>query len=159
MTVPVTTNLTNTDLHVFFTMLHLGATIPSYAKYGDACLDFTATSKVYDEYGNTVYGTGIAMAIPEGYVGLLFPRSSISTKLQTLANSVGVIDSGYRGEIIFKFKPLEPGHAKTDENDQYEVGDRVGQMLILPYPKVQLMVTSKLPESQRGTGGFGSSGR
>lgn len=68
--------------------------IPSYSNPGeDAGLDLKSTSKTYDEYGNTVYGTGLAIEIPKGYVGLLFPRSSVSKTLQSLANCVGVIDS------------------------------------------------------------------
>ena len=81
------------------------AVIPSYAKPGDAGMDLVATSRIFDKYGNVEYGTGLAMEIPEGYVGLLFPRSSISKQDLSLANAVGVIDSGYRGEIKFKFKP------------------------------------------------------
>ena len=82
------------------------ATIPKYSKTGDAGLDLTATSKDIDDYGNVSYGTGLAIAIPSGYVGYLFPRSSISKQSLALANSVGVIDSNYRGEIICKFKPM-----------------------------------------------------
>ena len=81
------------------------AVIPSYAKPGDAGMDLVATSRVFDKYGNVEYGTGLAMEIPEGYVGLIFARSSISKQDLSLANAVGVIDSGYRGEIKFKFKP------------------------------------------------------
>lgn len=73
--------------------LNDAAIIPSYAKHGDAGMDLTATSKIYDEYGNVAYGTGLAFEIPDGYVGLLFPRSSVSKKQQFLTNSVGVIDS------------------------------------------------------------------
>jgi dUTP pyrophosphatase len=73
------------------------------------------------------YDTGLSMEIPEGYVGLLFPRSSISKTILNLSNSVGVIDSGYRGPIMFKFRYLEEGLV-------YDVGDRIGQILIIPYP-------------------------
>lgn len=69
------------------------AVVPEYSKYGDAGMDLTAVSKKYDEYGNICYGTGIALEIPEGYVGLVFPRSSIFKKPFVLSNSVGVIDS------------------------------------------------------------------
>ena len=78
------------------------AVIPKYAKPGDAGMDLTAISKVYDEFGNTVYGTGLSIEIPENHVGLLFPRSSIANNVKVLTNSVGVLDSGYRCEIIFK---------------------------------------------------------
>ena len=85
--------------------LHKDAVIPSYAKPGDAGMDLVAISKVYDKYGNVSYGTGIAIEIPHGYMGLIFPRSSNSKYDLLLTNSVGIIDSGYRGEILLKFKP------------------------------------------------------
>ena len=75
------------------------AVIPQYAHPTDADMDLVAVSKSFDDNGNTVYGTGISVEIPEGYVGLIFPRSSISKKDLLLTNSVGVIDSGYRGEL------------------------------------------------------------
>ena len=81
------------------------AVIPTYAKSGDAGMDLTAVSKTFDKDGNIVYGFGIAMEIPDGYVGFIFPRSSVAKKYQQLTNCVGVIDSGYRGEIMVKFKP------------------------------------------------------
>jgi len=79
------------------------AVVPMYAKHGDAGMDLYATCVDYDEWGNLVCSTGLSMEIPLGYVGLLFPRSSISKTPLMLRNSVGVIDSGYRGEIILKF--------------------------------------------------------
>lgn len=144
-----------------FKRLDENTVIPSYANEEDAGLDFTATSKTYDDAGNIMYGTSIALAIPKGYVGLLFPRSSVSKKLQILANSVGVIDSSYRGEIIFKFKPIEGGHSRNISTleDQYEVGDRIGQIVILPYPLVKLSEVDELPDSIRGNNGFGSTGK
>ena len=82
--------------------LHPDAVIPSYAKHGDAGMDMYAVSKgELDKYGNMVYHTGLAMEIPRGHVGLIFPRSSVSKTPHMLRNHVGVIDSGYRGEIIF----------------------------------------------------------
>jgi dUTP pyrophosphatase len=130
------------------------AHIPSYAKEGDAGLDLTAISK--EENGMYVeYGTGLAIEIPEGYVGLLYPRSSISKYHLVLANSVGVIDSNYRGEIKLRFK-------KTVDNlyeNLYNVGDRVGQLIIMPYPRIELEVTTELSDTTRGQSGFGSSGK
>lgn len=73
--------------------LNENAIIPTYAKEGDAGMDLTATSKSFDEYGNVVYGTGLAFEIPKGYVGLLFPRSSNAKTDLFLTNSVGVLDS------------------------------------------------------------------
>lgn len=162
--------------------LHQNAVIPTYAKPGDAGMDLTATSKSYDEHGNVVYGTGLAFEIPEGYVGLLFPRSSNTKKDLLLGNSVGVLDSGYRGEVVFKFKPSvvyadyttkgEELYSLTSDlidiptldggdipHEQYEVGDRIGQIIVMPYPQVNFIEVDTLQESERGEGGFGSSGQ
>ena len=130
--------------------LHPDAIIPKYAKPGDAGLDLTATWKrqVMDI---VTYGVGLAIEIPDGYVGLLFPRSSIYKTKMTLSNCVGVIDSGYRGEIMMKFK-------MTDNRTMYEVGDRIGQLVIMPYPKVEFEEVDELSETSRGSGGYGSTG-
>lgn len=133
--------------------LHQNAVIPTYAKHGDAGMDLTATSKSYDENNNVVYGTGLAVEIPEGYVGLVFPRSSICKKDLFLTNSVGVIDSGYRGEIMAKFK-------HTDNLPvEYRVGERIAQLIIIPHPYIEFELANELSESERGSGGYGSSGR
>lgn len=131
------------------------AVIPAYAKPGDAGLDLTATSVDQDEYSNIVYGTGLAIEIPEGYVGLLFPRSSNSKKDLYLANHVGVIDSGYRGEIIFKFRPYKG----IMNSHVYHVGDRIGQLMIVPYPSINLVEADELSDTTRGKEGFGSTGK
>lgn len=147
------------------------AVIPSYAKSGDAGLDLTATSYEYKD-GRHVYGTGLAIEIPEGYVGLIFPRSSICKHDLRLTNSVGVIDSGYRGEIKFFFENDQMEERGTREeyceyrsiliphpsHKIYKVGDRIGQIIIMPYPKISLQEVEQLSESDRGTGGWGSSG-
>lgn len=130
------------------------AVIPSYAKPGDAGMDLVATSKSVDASGNTVYGTGIAIEIPEGHVGLIFPRSSNSKTDLYLTNHVGVIDSGYRGEIMFKFRAVKPVFPK-----EYAVGDKVGQIIIVPYPAVQFVEVDELSSTERGEGGFGSTGK
>jgi dUTP pyrophosphatase len=137
------------------------AVIPAYGKPGDAGMDLTCTSVELDANGNYVYRTGLAIEIPKGFVGLLFPRSSNANKSLMLTNSVGVIDSGYRGEIMFKYKPnyqfflteVDKRHDKI-----YNVGDRVGQLIIMPYPEVVWNVVDELLESERGDGGFGSTG-
>ncbi len=131
------------------------AVIPTYSKDGDAGMDLAAVSKeITDDYIS--YKTGLSFEIPKGYVGLLFPRSSNSKKDLLLTNSVGVIDSGYRGEVELRFKTILNG--KMENISTYNVGDRVGQIMILPYPKIQFVETDKLSESERGDGGFGSSG-
>ena len=133
------------------------AVIPEYQTEGAACFDLVAISKDYLmlPVGPTYqYGTGLAFEIPEGHVGLIFPRSSI-TKKTTLAlgNAVGVIDSDYRGEIIFQFRKTNPMFQKD-----YKVGDRIGQMMILPIPSVRIEEVEELSETKRGTGGYGSTG-
>ena len=127
-----------------------GAVIPRYAKQGDAGLDLVATSRRMDRKGFVEYGTQLALEIPTGYVGLVFPRSSISKLKMTLVNSVGVIDSSYRGEILLRFKPTQVGHGI------YEIGDKVAQLVIIPYPQVEFEEVEELDETDRGSGGFGS---
>ena len=141
--------------------LHEKAVIPAYAKEGDAGLDFTAVDISRDNVGNITYHTGLAVAIPDGYVGLLFPRSSISKKQQFLTNCVGVIDSGYRGEIMAKFKPVMGTYdtiLELFESNEYQVGDRIVQMIILPYPQIEFEEVEELSETVRGYGGFGHTG-
>ena len=128
------------------------AVIPHYAKEGDAGLDLTATS-VEIKGDKVTYGCGLAIEIPKGYVGLLFPRSSNSKKDLLLTNSVGVIDSGYRGEITAVFKKIEY-LAKV-----YKVGERFAQLVILPYPQIELEEAEELSVTERGTGGYGSTGK
>jgi len=124
------------------------AVIPEYSQEGDAGLDLTAVGISYAaDY--VEYSTGLAVEIPEGYVGLVYPRSSISKLRTTLCNSVGVIDSNYRGEIKLRFR---------DFGSIYKLGDRIGQIIITPYPKVHFNVVSDLGDTNRGDGGFGSSG-
>ena len=132
--------------------LDAGARIPRYAKPGDAGIDLYAVSQKFDDHGNYVFGTGLAMEIPEGYVGLIFPRSSISKTAHSLRNAVGVIDSGYRGEIIMKYD------INTLNSPVYEIGDRIAQIIILPYPKIEFEESWELSKTKRGKGGFGSSG-
>ena len=132
--------------------LDAGAIIPKYAKSGDAGMDLYAVSFGIDQNNNYVFGTGLAMEIPEGYVGLIFPRSSISKTAHSLRNAVGVIDSGYRGELIFKFD------INTHNSPVYEIGDRIGQIIIMPYPQIEFEEVFELSKTERGKGGYGSTG-
>ena len=136
--------------------MHPNAIIPYYSRPGDAAMDLYATNVDYDKYGNLVCHTGLAMEIPAGHVGLLFPRSSISKTPLSLRNSVGVVDSGYRGEIMLKFDRED----RTLNNGEtiYKVGDRVGQIMIMPHPKIQFFEAQELSATERGEGGFGSTG-
>lgn len=135
--------------------LHPDAVIPKYAKPGDAGFDLTAVDVHIDNDRNLgskyYYRTGLAFEIPAGYVGLIFPRSSIFKTGMMLTNCVGVIDSGYRGEVSFIFRNLQ-------NNPIYQIGDRIGQMIIMPFPHVEFQEVDELSDTERGTGGFGSSG-
>lgn len=138
------------------------AKIPAYAKPGDAGLDLAAVSREFDDEGNIVYGTGLAIEIPEGYVGLIFPRSSLSKYGLSMSDHVGVIDSGYRGEVKAKFKPqfqfdMEEGVSLNERF--YNKGDRIAQMIILPYPHIDFVEVDELSETKRGEGGYGSTGQ
>ena len=138
--------------------LHKNAVIPAYAKPGDAGMDLTATSYEYDKkHLNHVYGTGLAMEIPQGYVGLIFPRSSNRKTSAYMTNHVGVIDSGYRGEVMLSFKDRD---LKLFDSDlpPYKVGERIGQIIIMPYPQIEFEEVEELSETERGTGGHGSTG-
>lgn len=132
--------------------LHENAVIPSYSKPGDAGMDLTITEIKENNFRQISYGFGIAMEIPFGYVGLVFPRSSVKNQDLQLSNCVGVIDSGYRGEIQSTFR-------KTDPSEKfYNVGERGAQIIILPYPQVFMVESDELSDTERGTGGFGSTG-
>jgi dUTP pyrophosphatase len=167
-------------LSVRFKKLHPDAVTPTYAKDGDAGLDLASISKTYKD-SFIEYGTGIAVEIPYGYVGLVFPRSSITKTASgvSLKNSVGIIDSGYRGEIMLRFeipteksvwdgesefvtwKDGETGPLSNSENNLLKtpsIGERIGQLMIIPYPQIQLEEVDELSSTDRGEGGFGSTG-
>ena len=144
--------------------VHPNAVLPTYAKDGDAGMDLTATSKYFDECGNICYGVGLAFEIPKGYVGLIFPRSSICKNQLLLSNAVGVVDSGYRGEVSVRFKPSlalnDDKYAVTERIfPVYSVGERVAQIIIMPHPQIQFELVEELSQTERGEGGYGSSGK
>lgn len=136
------------------------ASIPQYAHATDAGMDLVATSYEYNEELHChVYGTGIAVEIPEGYVGYIFPRSSNRKTESYLTNHVGVIDSGYRGEIMASFKTRDFKEGEIQQlYKPYEVGDKIAQLIIMPYPKVEFTEVAELSSSDRGEGGHGSTG-
>lgn len=137
-----------------------GAIIPKYAHEGDAAMDLYAFSKDSSNPKYIEYGTGIGVKIPEGHVGLIFPRSSNSNFDLQLTNSVAVIDPNYVGEIKLRYRRIK---RNTPEGvrvvDQYNVGDRVGQFMIIPYPSIEFKEVDELPKTNRGENGFGSSGK
>lgn len=129
--------------------LHEDAVIPKYARPGDAGLDLTATRKELIDSEHVKYYFGIAIEIPNGHVGLVFPRSSCYKQRQILSNCVGVIDSGYRGEI----SAVMIGTS----TESYNIGDRVAQLIIMPYPVIEFEEVNELTETERGEQGYGSS--
>lgn len=143
----------NLNLQVKVKKLHPNSVIPTYSKDGDAGMDLTITEIYSNTTFDVTYGFGLAMEIPKGFVGLVFPRSSVRKYDLSLTNCVGVIDSGYRGEIQATFK-------KTNGLDslKYNIGDRGAQIMILPYPQVTMVESNDLSDTDRGNGGFGSTG-
>ena len=137
-------------MKVKFKKLHENAVLPKYSKPGDAGMDLTVVG--YEQINNQLikYKFGLAVEIPEGHVGLLFPRSSIYKKSALLSNSVGVIDSQYRGEIMAVFNQLS--------HDKYKIGERAVQLIIMPYPNIEPKWSEELSETERGIGGYGSTG-
>ena len=137
--------------------LHPNAVKPKYAKESDAGMDLVATNIISETPSQITYGTGLAIEIPDGMVGLIFPRSSIRNTGLTLSNSVGVIDAGYRGELQATFNKTRTT-IENQKND-YKVGDRIVQIIIVPHPIIQIVEVDELSESSRGIGGFGSTGK
>lgn len=162
-------------MQVKFKKLNKKAVIPTKAHPTDAGFDMVAVTKtVTDKY--VEYDTGIATAIPVGHVGLLFANSRVSKYDLDLANAVGVADSNYRGPIKFRYKhTIQPQTAilahKTKWFDlvknvepvpvpfhpkEFNVGDVVGQLIIIPIPEIEFVEVEELDETDRGEGGFGS---
>lgn len=144
-------------MEIKFKRLSDNAVLPSKAHPTDAGLDLTCTNitSEVNECGQfvLVYHIGIAVEIPVGYVGLIFQRSSVYKKSLTLTNAVGVVDSGYRGEILLKFKNTSGDSIPA----VYNIGDRIAQLIIMPYPEIEPVFVEDLSESERGENGFGSS--
>jgi dUTP pyrophosphatase len=143
-------------MNVKYKKLHPLAQAPIRANDCDAGFDLTAIALEYPSDGDSsLYiqaRTGISFEIPKGYVGLVFPRSSISKTRHALRNAVGVIDSGYRGEVMLRFS-----HDQT--NTGYAQGDKVGQIIFIKLPKIEMLESEVLSDSERGQGGFGSTGK
>jgi dUTP pyrophosphatase len=141
-------------MKVNFKKLVSEAQKPKFGKPGDAGADLVATSvDSSSRINQIVYGTGLAVEIPEGMVGLIFPRSSIRNHNLSMSNSVGVIDSGYRGEIMVTFNLI-----KNFALEPYKLGDRIAQIVIVPVPLITYTEVEELSETERGQGGHGSTG-
>jgi dUTP pyrophosphatase len=128
---------------------------PAYAHPGDAGADLVASEAVRLEPGQrAVVGTGIRIALPEGFVAFVVPRSGLAAKHGiTVVNAPGTVDAGYRGEIKVILLNTDAEHAHD-----IAVGDRIAQMIVMPVPRVRFIAVDSLPESARGEGGFGSTG-
>ncbi len=128
---------------------------PSYAYEGDAGLDLRAAESLsLDPLERATVSCGFAMAIPEGYAGLVVPRSGMASEHGiSIVNSPGLIDSGYRGEVKVVLVNLD-----AQEAFRVEQGDRIAQLVLVATPSVRLVSVDELPASERGAGGFGSSG-
>ncbi|HEX6262838.1 MAG TPA: dUTP diphosphatase [Actinomycetota bacterium] len=129
--------------------------LPSAAHEGDAGLDLRAWADLVVEPGRrALVPTGLAVAIPEGHAGLVLPRSGLASRSGlTLANAPGLIDAGYRGEIKIAVVNLDP-----DEPVKISRGDRIAQLVVVPFSSVEPVAVDELPRTSRGVGGFGSTG-
>ena len=134
-------------------MLEDGVHMPFYAHEGDAGLDLRVKRDVVLQPGESkLVGTGVRVAIPSGFVGLQFPRSGLGSKGITLRNAVGVIDSGYRGEIKAALWNT------TGETVEIMAGDRVCQLVVVPYARCELVLANGFEPTERGEDGYGSTG-
>ncbi|WP_210481297.1 dUTP diphosphatase [Naasia sp. SYSU D00948] len=136
-------------------VLITGDRIPAYAHPGDAGADLVSAEEVVLGPGErATVGTGVAIALPEGYAAFVVPRSGLAARHGiTIVNSPGTVDAGYRGEIRVTL-------LNTDRSEPYRIspGDRIAQIIVMPVPPVRFVPVDALPGSARGTGGFGSTG-
>lgn len=133
----------------------IASQVPVYAHPGDAGADLVSTEAVRLEPGaRALVGTGVRIALPDGYVAFVVPRSGLAAKHGiTVVNAPGTVDAGYRGEIKVSL-------LNTDATDPYDVavGDRIAQLIVMPVPRARFIPVDELPDSTRGEGGFGSTG-
>ena len=133
----------------------IAAAAPVYAHPGDAGADLVAAERVRLEPGaRALVGTGVRIALPDGYVAFVVPRSGLAAKHGiTVLNAPGTVDAGYRGEIKVCL-------LNTDRTEAYDIepGDRIAQLIVMPVPPVRFVPVEELPASARGEGGFGSTG-
>jgi dUTP pyrophosphatase len=136
-------------------VLIIAPDVPAYAHPGDAGADLVSTEALRLEPGQrALVGTGVRIALPEGYVAFVVPRSGLATKHGiTIVNSPGTVDAGYRGELKVTL-------LNTDADEAYDiaVGDRIAQLIVMPVSRATFIPVDELPDSVRGAGGFGSTG-
>lgn len=143
------------------------AVTPKYAMPGDAAMDLVAAKVEYDKKRHCfVYYSDLAFEVPDNHVMLLFPRSSNARTNAYLTNSVGIIDSSYRGNVMacYKIKGNDPDDSFSEDiiiksAAPYQEGERFAQIMILPYPQITFEETDKLSDTLRGEGGYGSTGK
>ena len=144
-----------TPVNVHIKLLDPELPAPAYAKPGDAGADLRSRIDFELEPGErALVPTGVAIALPEGYVGLVHPRSGLATKNGiTIVNAPGTVDSGYRGELMVTL-------LNTDKTKSFQVqsGDRIAQLVIQKYEHATFTVVDELEQTERGSSGFGSSG-
>ncbi|MEE8703672.1 MAG: dUTP diphosphatase [Olsenella sp.] len=147
--------MSEADVRLRVRRLDAGVELPAYAYEGDAGLDLRSAEDVTLEPGERrLVSTGLAVAIPDGYAGFVMPRSGLALREGlSMANTPGLIDAHYRGELKICAVNLDPKRPIRIER-----GERVAQLVILKVPRVELVEVSALDETDRGTGGFGSSG-
>jgi dUTP pyrophosphatase len=148
-------DLPPSDLDVPVSLLSPEGTVPRYALPGDAGADLTLAEDVeLAPLQRALVGTGVAVAIPEGYAGFVHPRSGLAHRLGlSLVNAPGTIDAGYRGEIKVNLVNLDPAATLTLRR-----GDRVAQLVVQPVVRARFVPVDRLPGSERGAGGHGSTG-
>jgi dUTP pyrophosphatase len=133
-----------------------GLPLPDYAHPGDAGADLRAAADVVlPPGGRATVGTGVAVAVPEGYAGFVHPRSGLAARHGiTVVNAPGTIDAGYRGEVRVVLLNTDPAEPFTVRR-----GDRIAQLVVQPVTRVRFLEVAELPPSPRGEAGFGSTGR
>ena len=144
-------------MEILIKVLHEDAVVPTRANEGDAGWDLVAITEatLRARGGRAMLGTGLSVAIPEGFAGFVLPRSGLAAKNGvTCANAPGLIDSGYRGELRVALVNLDPDNEYTVRK-----GDRIAQLVVMAVPHANFASVDELPSASRGDGGFGSSGR
>lgn len=147
----------NKNIEIKIKKLHPDAVIPSYATKGSGLMDVVATS-IRETTDFIEYGTGLAFELPKGYVMRIYPRSSNSKYDLLLTNSVGNLDSDYRGELLFRYKRTKKSKLFGSSIKKYKIGDRIGQICIEKVIPVKFTEVEDLSVTERDTGGFGSTG-
>lgn len=151
---PARSGATGPFIHVKIKRLHPDAILPTYGTEGAACFDLHAAEDKTGRYGRVIVGTGLAMEIPQGYGLFMKPRSGMAFKEGVHAYA-GTIDSDYRGEL----KVLLLAEGGGGGTLQVKKGDRIAQAMVLPVPRMKFEEVDELSNTDRGTGGFGSTGK